>query len=631
MTGADLELLTAVAARCIPAGGFMPAADARTSAAVAQWFETLPSVALQGYRALLHAIDAHARLRYRRRFAALSEAQANALLENWQHGNLVRRLALRGIVSPLKLAHFDNPALYQQLGCVYQLPSVGVEATPSYMRDRCHDANELDDTSDVTCDVVVIGTGAGGAVVAKELAEAGVAVVMVEDGGYFTRGDFTGRPFAMQQKLYRDGGATFSVGNVGIAIPIGRTVGGTTTVNSGTCYRAPNSVLQRWQQELGLVELGPDQLAPHFARVESILGVEAVAAPLLGGCARVIARGANAMGLSKHHALARNAPACDGQGVCCFGCPTDAKRSTNVSYVPLALRAGAELFYHCKAQRILHDERGAAGIIATNRQGVALRINARAVVVANGALLTPTFLARQGIGLGSGELGKNLSIHPAAGCLAEFAEPITSWRGIPQSYTVEDFASEGILFEGAATPLEFTMTMTDMVGPALTALAENFERVASFGFMISDQSRGRVRDIGGRTVVQYNLNDIDTRKIQRGVDLLAQMFFAAGASVVHAPIAGHTRIRNLDELARMRNSRVRASQLDLSAYHPLGTARLGASAQTAVLAPNHEVYGTRGVYVVDGSAVPTSLGVNPQVTIMALATRAAQKIADALA
>ena len=202
MNRAEMQLLTTIAARCIPAGGFVPAADAATASAVARWLAMLPAAAQAGYRALLRTIDAHALLRHQRHFAGLSEAQAVALLEGWQRGNLARRLTLRALVSPIKLAHFDNPALYQQLGCVYQLPRVGGETAPSYMRERCHDAAALDRDTDITCDVVVIGTGAGGAVVAKELAEAGVAVVMVEEGGYFTRSDFTGRPFAMQQQFY---------------------------------------------------------------------------------------------------------------------------------------------------------------------------------------------------------------------------------------------------------------------------------------------------------------------------------------------------------------------------------------------------------------------------------------------
>jgi choline dehydrogenase-like flavoprotein len=215
---------------------------------------------------------------------------------------------------------------------------------------------------------VVIGTGAGGAVVARELAEAGLAVVMIEEGRYFQRQDFTGRAFAMQQKLYRAGGSTMSIGNVAIPIPIGMTVGGTTTVNSGTCYRVPDHVLTHWRDELGLTEFTPDHLAPFYDRVERVLGVAPTPAPLLGGCARVIARGCDRLGF-RHAPLQRNAPGCDGQGVCCFGCPTDAKRSTNVSYVPLALRAGAELFTRARAERIIVEGGRAAGVVARARSG----------------------------------------------------------------------------------------------------------------------------------------------------------------------------------------------------------------------------------------------------------------------
>src|SRR6185312_3175586 len=241
----------------------------------------------------------------------------------------------------------------------------------------------------VECDVVVIGTGAGGAVVGRELAEAGLAVVFVEEGRYFDRSDFTGRSFEMQQKLYRRGGGTFSIGNVAIPIPLGQTVGGTTTVNSGTCYRTPDRVLHQWQHDLGLAELGPDGLAPYFERVESVLGVERSKAELMGGNGRVIARGCESLGFTKHGPLKRNAPECDGQGVCCFGCPTDAKRSTNVSYVPLALKAGAALFTGLRAERVMVDGGRAVGVVARTTAGHALTVRARSVVVSCGAILTP--------------------------------------------------------------------------------------------------------------------------------------------------------------------------------------------------------------------------------------------------
>jgi choline dehydrogenase-like flavoprotein len=626
LSQAQHRTLVAVAETALPAGRFLPSAGEATVDKVEKFLDQLPSPLQRGVGGLLRGLDGSAWLTERRSFVKLSAEKRLAVLNRWRAGDPIRRLMLRALVSPLKMAHFDDPKLYQQLGCVYEATRVR-EAKPAYMRERVH---QLDGDLAVECDVVVIGTGAGGAVVGRELAEAGLAVVFVEQGRYFDRSDFTGRPFERQQKLYRRGGSTFSIGNVGIPIPLGQTVGGSTTVNSGTCFRTPDRVLASWRDELGLDELTPDRMGKYFDRVESVLEVEAAREHLLGGNGRVIARGCNAIGFTRHGPLRRNAPACDGQGVCCFGCPTDAKRSTNVSYIPMALRAGAELFPGAEVTRIILDSGRARGVVARTEDGHVLTVHARTVVVACGTIMTPLLLGAQHIGAASGQLGKNLSIHPACGALAEFDEQILPWQGIPQGYSIEDLHDEGILFEGAMVPLEMTMTtMTSMIGPELVRLAESFDHVASFGFLVEDTSRGSVREVMGRPVIQYWLSEKDVSHIKRGLDVLAQIFFAAGARVVHAPIAGFEVLRP-DDLPALRRARIRPWDLDLSAYHPLGTARMGRDPQSSVVDANHRVHDVEALYVVDGAAVPTSLGVNPQITIMALATRAAEKIAATL-
>jgi choline dehydrogenase-like flavoprotein len=620
------ETLIAIAEAALPAGRFIPAAGAKTVAKVESFVDHLPSPLQTGMSGLLRAVEAAAWLGHRRSFARLSPEKRLAVLEGFRTGDAIRRLMLRAIVTPLKLAHFDDPALYKQLGCVYDM-HVKAEPKPAYMRDRVH---QLDGDIALECDVVVIGTGAGGAVVARELAEAGVAVVMIEEGAYFDRSDFTGRAFEQQQKLYRRGGATFSVGNIGIPIPLGQTVGGTTTVNSGTCYRTPDRVLAHWQRELGLGELGPDGMAPYFDRVEAVLGVAEARAELLGGNGRVIARGCDAIGLTQHHALKRNAPDCDGQGVCCFGCPTDAKRSTNVSYVPLALRAGAELFTRARMSRVIVEGGRARGVVATSPDGHTLTVRAKSVVIACGSIMTPLVLAREHLAGRSGQLGKNLSIHPAAGALAEFDEQILPWKGIPQGYAIEDLHDEGILYEGVMVPLEMTMSVTQLIGPELVRLAESFDHVASFGFLVEDSSRGTVSEVMGQPMIRYWLGAEDVSHIKRGLDVLAQIYFAAGARRVHLPVAGFDVLESIDDLAKLRRATLRARDLDLSAYHPLGTARMGLDPASSVVGPDHQCHDTPGLYVVDGASVPTALGVNPQVTIMAMATRAAEKLAAAL-
>ncbi|MGE5184348.1 MAG: FAD-dependent oxidoreductase [Acidobacteriota bacterium] len=623
-------MLVAVAETALPAGRFIPAAGAETVDKVERFVDTLPSPLQIGLGGLLRALDAAAWLHHRRPFVRLRQDKRLAVMEGWRRAaDPVRRLMLRALVSPLKIAHFDDPALYKQLGCVYDT-RVKAEAKPAYMRDRVHAGHQLGGDLALECDVVVVGTGAGGAVVGRELAEAGLAVVFVEEGRYFDRSDFTGRAFTMQSKLYRRGGSTFSVGNVPIPIPLGQTVGGSTTVNSGTCYRTPERVLHRWQQELGLAELGAEQLDPYFERVEGVLGVAQAKAELMGGNGRVIARGCDALGFTRHHPLKRNAPDCDGQGVCCFGCPTDAKRSTNVSYVPLALKAGAELFSGAKMTRVIVDGGRARGVVARTEAGHVITVRARAVVIACGSIMTPLVLQQQGLAGGSGQLGKNLSIHPACGALAEFDEQILPWKGIPQGYSIEELHDEGILYEGATVPLEMTMGMTTLIGPELVRLAESFDHVASFGFLVEDTSRGKVGEVLGQPVIQYWLQDEDVAHMKRGLDVLARVFFAAGARAVHTGIAGFDVLRSEAELAELRRAKLRAWDFDVSAYHPLGTARMGIDPTSSVIGPDHQVHDCAGLYIVDGSAVPTSLGVNPQVTIMALATRAAAKIAHAL-
>lgn len=628
LSSSQHRTLVAVAETALPAGRFLPAAGEHTVDKVEQFVDKLPSPLQTGIHGLVRGVEAASWINHRRPFAKLAPEKRLALLEGWRTGDPIRRLMLRALVAPLKFAHFDDPALYKQLGCVYDFEKVKAEVKPAYMRERVH--TELDGDLAVDCDVVVIGTGAGGAVVGRELAEAGLAVVFVEEGKYFERSDFTGRAFPMQQKLYRGGGSTFSVGNTGIPIPLGRTVGGTTTVNSGTCFRTPDRVLAEWRDELGLDELAPDKLGSYFERVEAVLGVEPAKRSLLGGNGRVIQRGCDALGFTRHGPLRRNAPACDGQGVCCFGCPTDAKRSTNVSYIPLALKAGAELFPGAKVTRIIVEGGKAAGVVAATRDGHVLTVRSRAVVVACGAISTPLLLSAQGLGARSGQLGKNLSIHPCAGALAEFDEQILPWAGIPQGYGIEELHEEGILFEGTMVPLEMMMNMTQRIGPDLVRLAEGFDHVATFGFMVEDSSRGSVREVMGQPVIQYWLTEKDVAHIKRGMDVLAQVFFAAGAKVVHTGISGFDTLTCEADLAALRRARVRPWDLDLSAYHPLGTARMGRDPATSVVDPDHQLHDTKGLYVVDGASVPSSLGVNPQVTIMAMATRAAEKIAAAL-
>jgi hypothetical protein len=626
---ADLRTLEALAKAALPAGKILQSADRDTALAANAALQELPESLRIGYRALVKAFEIRTRLKTGRSPAELSSEALMRSLRRASRGGFLSRSSLRLLLAPLKAAHFADPSLYDQLGCTFDFGKRNPEALPRLERERCHDGTQEQENLSLEVDVVVVGTGAGGAVAAYELARAGLAVAMVEEGDFLRRHQFTGRPFAMQKLLYRDYGATATFGNTVIPVPLGKSVGGTTTINSGTCYRTPERVLVSWASEHGL-DLSPETMAPYFDEVEAILQVARAEPRFVGGVGRVVARGCERLGIDRHGPLNRNAPDCDGQGLCSFGCPTDAKRSTNVSYVPLALKAGAELFTAARVESILVEGGKARGVRAVFASGQTLELRSRAVVLGCGALLTPLLMAAQGLGKSSGLLGANLTIHPAQGVLARFGERIASYAAIPQGYAIEEFHDEGLLFEGASTPLDLTMVALPMVGPELIELAENFDQVASFGFMIEDKCVGRVLGKPGSPRILYRLGKREIQLLSRGIELLCRVFFAAGAESVYPMLRGFERLDSPAELDKLRSTRLRARDFELSAYHPVGTAKMGASPSTSVLDPSGMVHDTEGLYVMDGSCLPSSPAVNPQVTIMALATRNARRLAQRL-
>ena len=616
----EREILLAVAQAALPGGEVFPRAGAWSAAKLDGFVSTLPSGIGAMFKSVLWAIEIYSLATRRRSFTKLPAHEQSRLLEGWHAGDVARRVALRGLLTPLKIAHFNDPSVYSGLGCSFRSDDA---PKPAPVRRGVTLGADVGD-AELTCDVVVVGTGAGGAVVAAELQRGGADVILLEEGELVSREEFTGHSVALQKKIYRDMGATFAVGNTAFMVPQGKAVGGSTTINSGTCFRAPDRVLRRWAAE-GLTELGPDKLAPYFQRVEDILEVAPAADKHLGGIAKVIARGSDRLGW-RHGALLRNAPDCEGKGTCVFGCPTDAKRSTNVSYVPRALKAGTQLITGAKVDKILIENGRAVGV-----QAGKITVRAKSVVIACGALHTPVLLANCGLGGRSGQLGRNLSLHPAAGVGALFDEAIRGWDAIPQGYAIYEFLEEGILFEGAFMPPDLGAASLPFFGKRLVEVIERYDRFACFGFMIEDNSRGRVRPgPGGRPLITYVVSDEDVAKLKRGVDLLARCYFAAGARAVFPMVAGFDELRSEADLEKFRAAKVHARDFELTAYHPLGTCRMGLDPSRSVVSPDHEVHGVQNLFVTDGAAVPSSLGVNPQVTIMALATRAADRIASRL-
>ncbi len=625
----ERNILATLAESIIPGSARIPRPGPATLDRVEEFLSVVPPLMQHGFGALLYLLEYRTLAGHFRPFSNLPEDKRQQVLESMVNGSFTNRQLLRIVSATVKAAHFHDPKLYETLNCEYEL-EVPKQREHAQWMDLVTDGRELTEDEELECDVVVVGTGAGGAAAAKAMAEAGLAVVILEEGKLHTREEFTGNTIDMQRLMYRDFGGVLSIGNVPVMIPIGRAVGATTVTNPGTCLPPPETVLNGWVRDHGLHQLAPDKLMPYVERTQEYLEVAPSEEKYIGDVGRLIAKGCDALGFA-HSPLPRNAPGCDGQARCAFGCPTDAKKSTNVAHIPAALRANAFLFTSTTAERVIMDRSRAEGIVAKTAGGAKLTVRAKATVLACGSLLTPLMLLRQHLANRSLQVGRNLTIHPAFGMGGEFDFQTDGFRTVPQGYAIDEFWPEGLLFEGGSTPPELLAANTHEVGHTFMAFAESMDRLITFGMAIKDTARGHVfRGPAGRPLIAYSVNDEDMARLRRGTEILARVFFAAGAVRVHLPVRGFPTLDDESDLERFHQARLRPRDYDLTAFHPLGTTRMGVDPRRSVVGPDHQTHDVPGLYIIDGGVVPSSLGVNPQITIMAMATRAGELLAERL-
>lgn len=494
-------------------------------------------------------------------------------------------------------------------------------------------ATDIQGDQKLTADIVVIGSGAGGAVAAHELARQGHSVVMLERGPYHVTSEFKSNPQWAFDNLYANHGVTAGLGIPPVLVPHGDCVGGTTVINSGTVFRTPRDVLDRWTHEFGVAELDAARLDPFFSYIEQKIGATESVWPALGEYNRVIERGVKKLGF-KGGPLVRNAPNCNGCGMCVFGCPTGAKQSMLVTFVPAADNLGVKIFAECRVDQIRVKNGRAAGVhaeIVDRATGIrrgSVDVDARVVLVAAGTFATPGILADSNLGGRSGELGGNLWIHPAAGAAARMPEEVNAWRAIPQGYMVDEWHNQGILLEGGFGPPEVISLIIPGYGEAYQDRVADYSHLVSFGCMIQDRdSVGSVHYVKGMPpIIRYQLGKEDKNRMVFGWKKMLEIFFAAGATEVYPVIAGFPVLKSAVEIDSIQPEKVGREDLTLSAFHPMGTARMGGDPATSVIDSYGELHGTKGVFVADGSVFPSALGVNPQASIMAFAARTADYI-----
>lgn len=494
----------------------------------------------------------------------------------------------------------------------------------------------------LSADVCVVGSGAGGAVVAARCAAAGRDVLVLEAGGYRNEQDFKQLELPAYLDLYYGGGLAASESG-SIAVMAGQTLGGGTVVNYMNCVRPPERVLGEWADH-GLTGLDdPAFVAEHVDAVMERLGANTEATAHNATHRRLIA-GCDALGY-EHRPIWRNASLDDDPancGYCSFGCQQGCKRSAMKTWLQDASDSGARALVGCHAERVLVENGRASGVEATvthpDGSTTTVSIEAPTVVVAGGAVESPALLLRSGVG--GPAVGKNLRLHPAYLVVGVYEEQIDGWRGQIQSalsdrfFELEDDC--GFLIEavgmapglvGASLPWES--------GPAHKRLMQTLPWQAPFVSVARDHGAGEVvLDEHSRAVVRWELDDdVDGRLARRANVELARLHRAAGASEVFTMHARDTRWRAGEDfdafLAEVDGASYAPNDVACFTAHQMGSCRMGSDPETSVANGRGELHDGRGVWIGDGSAFPTAPGVNPMVSIMSLAHRTAGEILQA--
>jgi choline dehydrogenase-like flavoprotein len=506
---------------------------------------------------------------------------------------------------------------------------------------------ELQGDLALTADAVVIGTGAGGAVAAARLAEAGLEVVVLEEGGWYQGADFTERELEMTERLYADGGLR-ATDDLSLLMLQGRAVGGSTTVNWLIMLRTPDWVLDEWTREHGAEGCTPAELAPVFDRIEREVHARLVPDDAHSPNNRLILDGARALGWQAT-AGKINATGCVRAGFCGLGCRYDAKQGTLQTYVPRALAAGARLYADVAAERIERRERDTgqgrpplkrvhARVLdrATGAPRQALTVDAPLVIVAGGAVGTPVLLERSG--LGGGGVGQWLRLHPTTGVLGLYDRPIMAGTGMPLTTVCTEFlrtptSDYGFWIECPPLLPALGSVAAPGFGRAHAQLMEAYPRMGAFITLTRDGAERRVSSgrvalsRSGRVRLDYRLTPTDADTVRRSLAAAARLHLAQGATGVRTLHTRERVLRTEADLARLATASMAPNDIGLFSAHVNGTCRLGTDPATSGTTPAGERHGVRGLYVADGSLLPTALGVNPQATIMALASVVAGRIA----
>lgn len=465
-------------------------------------------------------------------------------------------------------------------------------------------------------EVLIVGSGPGGSMTAAMLAEAGQDVLVVEEGRHLHVDSSPDHSLAQMEEKWRSGGLTAALGSPKVTYIEGRCVGGASESNAGLYHPPIAQVLEDWRENFGIEDFGADQLAPHLESVVADLGVSRRPNGYSPASER-LAAGADALGWqwAEIERFWRYQVTDDGRTV-------GQRRSMTETLLPRAVRAGARLVSETRVVRI--ERRGLRAIAAIGEQVQAdgrkqmVRIEFERLIVCAGAIQTPLLLRNSGWG---GVIGNGLTLNPMVRIVARFPEPVNRPSfGVPV-IQIEEFKPEMTLGCSYSAPPHLAMWLEGSPAEVRRSL-EDWEKMAVFYVKVCGQGRGSVRQMPvlGDALVRYRTDAKDFAAMSEGLARLASALFAAGAEEVHSPLPGAEPLRRAEQAESLRGI-LTPRNSSLSAIHLHSSVRMGSEARHCGADSHGRLYGAENVWVNDSSLLPTSPGVNPQGTILAIARR----------
>lgn len=485
---------------------------------------------------------------------------------------------------------------------------------------------------DAAVDFAIVGSGPGGAAAARVLAAAGFSVLVLEQGLPYPPEARRADAFTAFGAAWKDAGFQVARGRAVTPLLQGVALGGSTPINGAILHRLPAPVADGWRTTHGLgALLAPAELDRVFARLDAEVGATPTPPAIAGQNNLRLAAAAAALGVEARPTV-RAAAACVGSARCNQGCPTGAKSTMDQTLLPRAMADGATIFVGCRVTGLRRAGGRVTGVDARlsvdGRPGPPVRVEARrGVLLALGAIHTPLLLAAAG--LGGPRVGRNLRAHPGASLLARFDDEVRLFEGATQGQEVTGWWAQGYKCETVGLPPAVLLARIPGFGPDLMARAAAARHLASWGVQIRARTEGRVRRLpGGLPWVTWDLQPEDVRLFWVALQSLGRLAFAAGARGVSFGVPGlPVEITSPDGLAAFDALPADPRLLHTICAHLFGTAALGADPARAVLTPTGAVRGVSGLSVVDASALPTNMGVNPQHTICAVSWRIAEGLA----